>query len=392
MGCHLQPSVALPGLRRFGRNDFSFRPGEPLADYFVQVDVEEEGRAVADRFEINHHPYRLRQSRCYLATGGGLSCLTCHDPHQRVAEDERAAHYRAACLTCHREEALPAAAHAAKPSDCVSCHMPKRRTQDVVHVVMTDHRIQRTPGGPELLAPLRETEPILTGIRLLDSRTARDPLDEIYRADAVVRAASTSDAVTYLAKRLEATHPAAVEPWLDLAPALLRLRRYADAERAAATVLKRGPDDLQAREWLALARAGQGKVDEAINLLGQLVDSAPDQAEAEYNLGRLLALRGQPQEAERHLVRGVASRPNMALAWHHLGEVRATLGRTDDALACWRRALTIDPTLTVSYVSIGKALLAKGDRAEALRWLQHGSVAAAKPEEVKAALGEAGGN
>jgi tetratricopeptide (TPR) repeat protein len=390
MGCHFQPSVALPGLRRFGRSDFSFQPGEPLADYFVQVDVDEEGRTAADRFEINHHPYRLRQSRCYVASGGALSCLTCHDPHRRVVEDEKAAHFRAACLTCHREEALPAEAHAAKPSDCVSCHMPKRRTQDVVHVVMTDHRIQRTPGGPELLAPLAESEPILTGIRLLDSQTARDPLAEVYRADAVVRAAGTSDAVSYLAKRLEATRPAAVEPWLDLAPALLRLRRYADAERAVSAVLQRRPDDLQAQEWLALARAGQGKVDEAVRLLQQLIDSTPDQAEAEYNLGRLLALRSQPQEAERHLVRTVASRPNMALAWHHLGEVRSTLGRTDDALACWRRALTIDPTLTDSYVSIGKALLAKGDRGEALRWLRHGAQAAARPEEVKVVLGEIG--
>ncbi|HET9227916.1 MAG TPA: hypothetical protein VFR31_14675, partial [Thermoanaerobaculia bacterium] len=31
--CHLQPSVALPGLRRFGRGDFSYRAGEPLSDY-----------------------------------------------------------------------------------------------------------------------------------------------------------------------------------------------------------------------------------------------------------------------------------------------------------------------------------------------------------------------
>ena len=41
-------------------------------------------------------------------------------------------------------------------SDCVSCHMPKRRTEDVVHVVMTDHQIQRRIPARDLLAPLRE--------------------------------------------------------------------------------------------------------------------------------------------------------------------------------------------------------------------------------------------
>ncbi|HEX9941441.1 MAG TPA: cytochrome c3 family protein, partial [Thermoanaerobaculia bacterium] len=248
MGCHLQPSVALPGLRRFGRGDFSFRPGEPLSDYFVQVDVEEEGRPPAERFEINHHPYRLRQSRCYLASGGALSCLTCHDPHSRVPERRRAAHFRAACLTCHQQDdcnlpkkRMPAGTHAADRGDCVSCHMPKRRTQDVVHVVMTDHLIRRTPGGPELLAPLAESEPVLTGIRLLDARSAPGALGEVYRAAAVVRVASTADAVGYLAKMLETARPAEIEPWLDLAQGLLRRHRFADAERTLAGVLERRP-------------------------------------------------------------------------------------------------------------------------------------------------------
>ncbi len=112
-GCHLQPSVAMPGLRRFGRGDFSFRPGEPVSDYLVQVDVEEEGRARSERFEINHHPYRLRQSRCFLESGGRLSCLTCHDPHRRVPEEQRAAQVRAACESCHGKAACTRPEHAA---------------------------------------------------------------------------------------------------------------------------------------------------------------------------------------------------------------------------------------------------------------------------------------
>jgi hypothetical protein len=29
--------------------------------------------------------------------------------------------------------------------DCITCHMPKRRTEDVEDVAMTDHLIQRRP-------------------------------------------------------------------------------------------------------------------------------------------------------------------------------------------------------------------------------------------------------
>lgn len=387
MGCHLQPSVALPGLRRFGRSDFSFRPGEPLADYLVQVDVEEEGRTAADRFEINHHPYRLRQSRCFLESGGALTCLTCHDPHRRVSggENERVSHYRSACLGCHQQ---PIKSHPSEQGDCTSCHMPKRRTEDVVHVVMTDHLIRRTPGGPELLAPRAESEPVLTGIHLLDKKETPGPLGEVYRATAVVRMASTAEAVDYLAKMLETTKPAVQEPWLDLAQGLLRRRRFVEAERALSTVLARSPDDPLALEWLALARTGQGKMDEAIEILRKVVASGPGKADAEYNLGRLLSARGRPAEAEEHLARAVAARPNLQVAWYHLGEVRAALGRTEEALPCWRHALEIDPTHTPSYLSLGKALLARGDRAEAIRWLQHGTRAAARPDQIVPALQE----
>jgi len=351
MSCHLQPAVALSGLRRFGRGDFSFRPGEPLADYLVQVDVDEANRLPAERFEINHHPYRLRQSLCFVASGGALSCLTCHDPHRRIPAEDRAAHFRAACLTCHR----PHSAQAADRSDCVYCHMPKRRTQDVIHAVMTDHLIRRRPGGPELLAPLAEGEPELTGVRLLDSHGPSGALGEVYRAATVVRAVRSPEAVAYLEKTLAMAKPPEIEPWLDLAQGQLGLRRFAEAERTLGEILKSHPGHPLALEWLALARAGQGKIDEAILLLQSLLTSpTAERAEAELNLGLLLATRARLSEAEVHLQRAVEARPNLAAAWLHFGEVRAGLGRPGEAAACYRRALELDPRMTSAYVSLEK--------------------------------------
>jgi Tfp pilus assembly protein PilF len=349
-GCHLQPTVAMPGLRRFGRGEFSFRPGEPLADYLVQVDVEEEGRPRSERFEINHHPYRLRQSRCFLESGGQLSCLTCHDPHRRIPEKERAAHYRAACESCHGPKACTRpeqGAASAKTADCAGCHMPKRRTQDVVHVVMTDHKITRTPGGAELLAPLTESEPVLLDIRLLPGAPG-GALGEIYRAAAVARTAGGAEAIRYLEKKLSEVRPAEIDPWLDLAQAQLRAARPADAERTLTGVLQSHPDHPQALEWLALAQAGQGEILKAITGFRQLLAAHPERVEAEYNLGRLLAIRGQNDEAATHLERALAARPNLAAGWHALGEVRAAQGRPAEARACWERALEIDPTFAKS--------------------------------------------
>src|SRR5436190_873813 len=148
--CHMQPAVALFGVRKFGRDINSFRPGQLLADYAPPINIAEK-----DRFEINHHPYRLEQSRCFRESAGKLTCLTCHDPHRRLAREQ----YRAACLSCHEK------AHRAN-EDCIPCHMPQRRTQDVVHVVMTDHLIQRKPEA-NLLAPLEERESQVSGVHFL---------------------------------------------------------------------------------------------------------------------------------------------------------------------------------------------------------------------------------
>ncbi|HEV8630588.1 MAG TPA: hypothetical protein VGV61_09755, partial [Thermoanaerobaculia bacterium] len=91
--CHLQPSVALPAVRAFDRGDFAFRPGETLAAHRVELDAKEDRRPGSERFEINHHPYRLEQSRCFLKSPlGALTCLTCHDPHRKVKPEARASH------------------------------------------------------------------------------------------------------------------------------------------------------------------------------------------------------------------------------------------------------------------------------------------------------------
>jgi predicted CXXCH cytochrome family protein len=341
MTCHLQPSVTLPGLRRFGRNDFSYRAGEPLDDYLVQVDVEEEGQRPDERFEINHHAYRLRQSRCFLESGGGVGCLNCHDPHRVIPAEKMAARVRDTCLGCHTNVPADHTVNA----DCASCHMPKRRTQDVVQVVMTDHRIQRGTGGmggPALLAPRAERDPVLTGIKILGG-VPPGPLAEVYRASAAVRAGGGAEAVSYLERKLAEAKPSEPEPWFDLAQGQIRLRRFQEAEATLSVLLERRPNDLLALEWLALVRAAQGKIDEAIELTRRSLATGSNRVEAEYNLGRLLAAKGLNPEAEEHLRKAVSLRPNLAAGWFRLGEVQAAQGRKEEALASYRRALEVDP-------------------------------------------------
>jgi len=323
--CHMQPSVAIPGIRRFGRDIYSYRPGQPLHDYLLRVDIVDAEIPRPDRFEINHHPYRLEQSRCFRESGGKLSCLSCHDPHRKTAD------VSPVCMQCH------AKAHRAG-ENCASCHMPKRRTQDVVRVTMTDHRIGIYRDLPALLAPRAERDPIIKDIEV------DDPL---YRAVAGVRAGS-APAARKLEELLAATPSSDIEPYFDLAAAQLRQKRYAEVEKTARLILARAPEQPLALEWLGLARVNQGFRDDGVVLLRKAAALDPQRVETQYNLG----LHTTGDEAIQAFERAVAGRPNFVLAWYHLGNARAAIGQRDKAVAAWRRALDIDPTFARAAAAI----------------------------------------
>jgi Tfp pilus assembly protein PilF len=345
--CHMQPTVVLPGLRRFGRDIYSFRPGQSLDDYSVPIDVDEAEMSRDERFEINHHPYRLEQSRCFTASEGRLSCLTCHDPHRKVTD---AAHYRKACMSCH------ATPHRAS-EDCTTCHMPKRRPQDVVHTVMTDHFIRRHPAGPELLAPRAEREPEVRRV---------DASDDLYALIAYVRATNGANAegVRRLDALLAARRPEHLEPWLDLGSGQLRQRQWAALEKTALHILERDPKQELAREWLAIARAGlTGDADAAIRVLSTLT-----RPEAAFNTGVLLMTNGRTAEAIPHFGRALAQRPNLAAAWYRLGAAKEECGDVHGAIDAFRRALEIEPGHARASAAIVEAFLRTGNAGEAERY------------------------
>ncbi|HEY4593705.1 MAG TPA: tetratricopeptide repeat protein, partial [Thermoanaerobaculia bacterium] len=335
------------------------------------------------RFEINHQAYRLRQSLCFQASAGKLSCLTCHDPHRRVAESERAAHFRAACQGCHpgaacrRPRTGPASGpQEADTADCVSCHMPKRRPRDVVHVVMTDHRIRRRPGGPELVAPLAESEPVLTGVDMLEPKRLRplpgekdgEPLAEIYRTLPLVRGGLSDAAVDRFAGLIgagSAQGDRALQ--LELGLGLLRRRRYAEAARRLAALRDAGEESGRLLEALATAREGLGEDAAAEALYRQaLARGGVERPEVETRLGQLLARHGRAEEAAALFRQALQQRPNLLLAWLRLGQLQAAAGRRDDAMASFARALAIDPAQTVAARELdrlrGASLAAPGKR------------------------------
>jgi predicted CXXCH cytochrome family protein len=150
----------------------------------VKRPIKEEQRAEANRLETNP-PIRgsleqplwwknstLELSRCYQESHGRLTCSTCHSTHHTPPPGQEKAAYRAACLSCHKEDSCtlkPGDAKRAAVGDyCVDCHMEKRPVAGIAHSNDTKHRIVRYPGQPLPEIAFEQPKPDLPGLLWLN--------------------------------------------------------------------------------------------------------------------------------------------------------------------------------------------------------------------------------
>jgi len=133
--CHLQGLNVPDG-------DTEFRPGQALGDV---RHVFLPSKADPNKFGIASHAERLRQSACFVASNGQLTCTKCHNPHETVHGSKSLAMNKI-CLSCHADNAktctVNPAHRTAQNDECAACHMPKNGTDDIPHVQFTDHRIR----------------------------------------------------------------------------------------------------------------------------------------------------------------------------------------------------------------------------------------------------------
>jgi hypothetical protein len=326
-GCHMQPTVSINGQLRLGRGHFGFRPGQPIGAFIAQMEIEDALRIKADRFDINHHPYRLEQSTCFTESDGALGCLTCHDPHVKRRPEERASHYRAACLSCHETDAdgLPRLAgstvvHPAitPEDDCTSCHMPERRTQDVTEVWMTDHRITRFPPPGDLLARIAKRQAEVLAVSVFDPSEDLGATEELMLKLSAIndynggKADYATDALLDL---LQHEPQVSYEPWLVALDGLANQRRWAEAVPIAEQALRRGPDVPEIVNTAALAFYLTGDKPRGLSMLRDLVTRDPLLVDARYNLARLILAEGDAATARTEVEEVIRLRHNHWRAW-----------------------------------------------------------------------------
>ena len=339
--CHLETtSFPFPNsIVKYDRAPFSYRAGEPLERFKMYFDTAPSARDAAadpnrrDRFQIVNSVYRLRMSECFLK--GGVTCTTCHNPHDAGAGANASDRYNAICRQCHTAltARINAREHTAS-NDCVACHMPKRRTQDVVHAVMTDHYIQRRKPDRDLLAGI--PEPYGPGLIYHgevapydDSWFPRTPENELYLALAQVREGNNGNGLEPFIAAIRKYQPAQAEFYVELGDALVKA---GDPARAI-PVYK---DAIAHKPSLAAALG-----------LGNAFDKSGDQAAAEQAF----------REA-------AGWSPPDATAWRRLGETEMKLGRAQEAETALRKSLDLDPEAPETHYALATLLVREPARAE----------------------------
>lgn len=359
MQCHLETTSArLPAsILRWDRGVFSFRPGQSLGTYAIYFD-HPPGSGRDDKFEIASHAYRFRKSQCFIKSSGKLTCTTCHSPHDPPSREQAIR----ACRSCHA--AVTQMRNHRQATDCVACHMQKRRTEDVVHVAMTDHFIQRIPPRRDALAMLRERaetdEDAYRGPVALyyPSGSELGPDAELYTAVAQVKQFSNlQEGVPRLAKLIEQLKPASAFVYLELAKAYEQLGQTAEAVRYYREAVNRDSDLHPARLGLAQALAKTGSLTQAVEVLQAALQKNPKDADAWNSLGLAQLARAQHSEAVAAFRKAVEIEPEYPEAYNNLAGALAQSGDRTAAVKMYQEALRLQPDLTGAH--LGLAALAQ---------------------------------
>jgi tetratricopeptide (TPR) repeat protein len=379
--CHLETtSTLLPDrIRHYDQEPFGYKANEPLAKFISYYSRDpEKGRT--DNFEIASAPYRLRQSQCFLKSQGALTCESCHNPHDLHKGPESAAYYANVCMKCHAAN-LPAkiALHQhPAATDCVSCHMPKRRTEDVVHVAMTDHLIQRpSASGRQLLGALQETlDTPATAYRgpvkryRLDHEEAATT-DGLYDAAAqVIDGSNLGEGIPALSELIRTEHPAQSNFSIELGDAMRHKGDLSGAIDAYRQALALDPLSSRAQRRLGVALGSAGQAEEALSVLRIAADREPGNYLLRYELALIESRAGDYAKAISDLRKSIELKPDFADAQNNLGSNLAQSKDLRGAEVAFRAALTVNPYDSGTRANLGRLLASEGDWKQAAFQLQ----------------------
>ncbi|HSE13523.1 MAG TPA: tetratricopeptide repeat protein [Rudaea sp.] len=204
-------------------------------------------------------------------------------------------------------------------------------------------------------------DPIQSRLLAVEAHISAGRLHEAGVAIQALAAAAPSDARVHLAgamlaraarnlpgeidslQRAAALAPGRPRVQLDLAKALSRDNRHAEAVTIANAVVATAPTDMRALEVAVAVAYAAGALETAQRHLQSALALRPGDAAIQRSLGKCLADRGLHAEALVHWRAVLAQAPDDPLAWSWLGGCLLQLDRKAEARAALQRGLELVP-------------------------------------------------
>ena len=238
--------------------------------------------------------------------------------------------------------------------------MPKRRSQDAVHTVMTDHFIQRRKPPGNLLAELPEPDDRRNPyrgevVRYYPSQTTAE--DELYVAVAQVKdGANLEGGIPRLQAALKKDRTGSPQPLTELGKAYSKTQQHGKAAAAFEEALRRRKNYRAATDGLVAALFAQGKPDEAVKVIDQVRADGDADPVLLTNLGNDYLQRGNAEGAEAPLNEAATLDPDLPETQNLLGLVNLAKGNANDAELRFREAIAIQPDFGVAHNNLANLL------------------------------------
>jgi len=316
MNCHQGGDTRVP---QPGKDYFDFRPGTPL-DHAVAIFALPLTPKSSPTSPLLEHYSLMTLSKCYRASGGRMSCLTCHDPHQQPRL-EAASYFRQRCLSCHTEQhcSIPLTVRKRKTpaDDCAGCHMPKQSLTRISHSVLTNHRIVTSEDEPYPEAAFHLTTP---------------EVPDLVHVNAVSGAKDGIPARTLLGAygELLGSHPEYRERYLGL------LNQLAETE-------PNNPMVLAALGWKSMSEATPEGRDRAIRYFERAIELGSNSIIDYEYLGSLLSQAGRVSDAILVVERGIKLDPYDERLYKSLALLNISAHRYAQALEAMKQGLGLFP-------------------------------------------------
>ncbi len=392
--CHLEGSSNTRIARR-GRDWFDYRPGLPL--HLFIATFARAAHAGGD-VEFVGHVEQMRASRCYRASEGKLSCISCHDPHARPEPAAKVEFYRQRCLACHGSGATecrePLERRRAKTAldDCTVCHMPARAASGLAHVAITDHRVPRIADKlelPQAAGTAHDDSTILVDLHqhLLgadDPEARRDMAIALSRfADDPRFPEAAQHALPLLQAAVQRDNADRLA-WESLGRALWRLSRNEEADVALRKAIALAPDSEMAFVYAGYAAKAAGRVDDCVKYWREANRINPRDADYRFLFGDAYFRSGAWREAVEQFDRAIKKHPFHQTARLLAGRARVELKEWPAAEEDYRIVLKLDPKNAGARLGLAELHSRQGDYRAAVPWLRQ--VLADQPNQRDARL------